>query len=140
MKTGILMALADDRRSGSPLTGVLPYDQVVREFKKRVAESDAPDGLPNLEIWTGKVKSRRIKNKAVLSVSTPIPPDSGESPSDSTPEPEAPDSDTGSGDDSDNSDQDDDDSAAESGPSIAPADPGSMSPANSGGKKGKRQR
>jgi hypothetical protein len=67
MKTAILVAMAENGRSGRPLSGVLPYDQAVSQFKAAVDRAESPDPeFPVLEIWSGEVRSRRFKKCAAL--------------------------------------------------------------------------
>ena len=65
MKTAILVAMAENGRSGRPLSGVLPYDQAVSQFKAAIDRGESPDPeFPVLEIWAGEVRSRRFKKCA----------------------------------------------------------------------------
>ncbi len=54
MKLGLILALAPDRKSGQVVSGPLPFDVALKQFKEQVASGVgiAPD-FPNLEIWTG---------------------------------------------------------------------------------------
>lgn len=62
MKTALLILLAEDRKSGQPLTDVLPLDQAKAQYKKLCEGGVSPDPrFPILEIWSGPIKSRRLK-------------------------------------------------------------------------------
>lgn len=54
MKLALLVALAEDRRSGRVISqDLVPYDQGLKLFKEAVNDGLAPAAdLPNLELWT----------------------------------------------------------------------------------------
>lgn len=63
MKTALLILLAEDRKSGQPLTDVLPLDQAKAQYKQLCEGGVSPDPrFPVLEIWSGPIKSRRFKD------------------------------------------------------------------------------
>lgn len=62
MKIAILLVLAEDRKSGQTITPVLPLDEAKAQFKALCEAGVSPvPGLPVLELWDGRVKSRRLK-------------------------------------------------------------------------------
>jgi hypothetical protein len=62
MKIAILLVLAEDRKSGQTITPVLPLDEAKAQFKALSEAGVSPvPGLPVLELWEGRVKSRRLK-------------------------------------------------------------------------------
>lgn len=62
MKIAILLVLAEDRKSGQTITPVLPLDEAKAQFKALCEAGVSPvPGLPVLELWEGRVKSRRLK-------------------------------------------------------------------------------
>jgi hypothetical protein len=74
MKTAILVAMAEDGRSGQVLSGVMPYDAAVKAFKAAVEAGVSPDPQhPVLEVWVGDVKRRRFKAAAAPAAPAPAP-------------------------------------------------------------------
>lgn len=62
MKIAILLVLAEDRKSGQTITPVLPLDEAKAQFKALGEGGVSPvPGMPVLELWEGRVKSRRLK-------------------------------------------------------------------------------
>lgn len=68
MKTALLILLAEDRKSGQPLTELLPFDQAKAQYKKLCEGGVSPDPrFPVVELWSGPVKSRRLKGTETVS-------------------------------------------------------------------------
>lgn len=62
MKTAILVLLSEDRKTGQPLTALLPLDQAKAQYKELCEGGVSPDPrFPVVEIWAGTVKGRRLK-------------------------------------------------------------------------------
>jgi hypothetical protein len=62
MKTALLILLAEDRKSGQPITDVLPLDQAKAQYKKLCEGGVSPDPrFPVVALWVGELKSRRLK-------------------------------------------------------------------------------
>lgn len=62
MKTALLILLAEDRKSGQPITDVLPLDQAKAQYKKLCEGGVSPDPrYPVVALWVGELKSRRLK-------------------------------------------------------------------------------
>ena len=81
MKTALLILLAEDRKSGQPITDLLPLDQAKAQYKKLCEGGVSPDPrFPVLEIWSGPIKSRRLKGtlSAPAVVAPAVDPDTGE--------------------------------------------------------------
>jgi hypothetical protein len=83
MKTALLILLAEDRKSGQPLTDLLPFDQAKAQYKELCEGGVSPDPrFPVLELWSGPVKSRRLKGTETVSapavVAPAVDPDTGE--------------------------------------------------------------
>ena len=70
MKTAILVLVSEDKKQGQPLTGVLPYDEAVAEYKALCEANVSPIAeFPVLQIWVPAAKSRRLKGAPVTIVS-----------------------------------------------------------------------
>lgn len=83
MKLALLVFLSSTGQSGEIRdTSLRPYDEVLKEFKDRVASDDLPTdcaerGLTTMQIWTqsgGKVKHHRF-NIETVATPDPVEPD-----------------------------------------------------------------
>ena len=80
MKTAILIALSADKREGSPVSEVMPYDQAVAKFKALVNGGTWNDPkLPVLQVWSSAtaVKTHRFKVGVVVPVDSAEEADDG---------------------------------------------------------------
>jgi hypothetical protein len=83
MKTALLILLSEDRKSGQPITDVLPLDQAKAQYKALCEGGVSPDPrFPVVALWVGELKSRRLKGTETVSapavVAPAVDPDTGE--------------------------------------------------------------
>jgi hypothetical protein len=139
MKTAILVLVSEDKKQGQPLTGVLPYDEAVAEYKALCEANVSPIAeFPVLQIWVPAAKSRRLKGGPVTIVSAasvPAGPVEGELvPSSLDGSPSAASPGDASPSDASQEETDSPETSDTSSASHGEASPGSMSPK---GKRGK---
>jgi hypothetical protein len=62
MKKAILVLVSEDRRTGRPVSDILPYSDANKAFKEAIAAGEGPDpAFPRLELWEPSGKSHRFK-------------------------------------------------------------------------------
>jgi hypothetical protein len=65
MKKAILVLVSEDRRTGRPVSDILPYSDANKAFKEAIAAGEGPDpAFPRLELWEPSGKSHRFKQFA----------------------------------------------------------------------------